>query len=150
MQNVRCLSDATCGQFLQAQDAATLQDAFSIAIEEVAGEAEIRYVSGKTREILQRQPLRVAAATAQLTLPASATANEITAIEWTGPNNPRDRISIVSRDAEARDFGAYKYTNFGRPARIRAPKQPGEYEVRYVTGQSHQILAREPLTITVR
>jgi Ca-activated chloride channel family protein len=69
---------------------------------------------------------------------------------WRGagaPNNPGDFITIVRPDA---DKGAY--TEYFGPrdtdpeaASLLVPPQPGRYELRYVTAQTNEILARRPL-----
>jgi hypothetical protein len=68
-------------------------------------------------------------------------------ISWTGPNNPRDFITIVKAGTPDKRYDAYAYTSAGNPLELRAPEQPGEYEVRYLTAQSYATLAKTKITI---
>ena len=63
---------------------------------------------------------------------------------WTGPNNPRDYITIG--DATQKYLN-YKYTSNGSPLKISAPEKPGEYEVRYILGQGDTIIATQKVTV---
>ena len=41
----------------------------------------------------------------------------------------------------------YTYTRSGSPLTVKAPKEPGNYELRYVTAQDKKVLARLPITV---
>ena len=68
-------------------------------------------------------------------------------IQWNGPNNPRDFITIVKAGAPEKHYDAYAYTSAGNPAQLRAPEQAGDYEVRYLTGQTYATLASAKIAV---
>jgi Ca-activated chloride channel homolog len=55
---------------------------------------------------------------------------------------------VVPKGAPERAWERYQYTFRGDPAKVPAPEEPGEYEVRYLTGQSYATLASAPIRIT--
>ena len=86
--------------------------------------------------------------TATLQLPAQVNAGATFSVQWTGPNNPKDYITIVRRDAAASVYGNYRDTSAGNPVQLPAPIEAGEWEVRYVTIRSKTVLGRAPLLVT--
>ena len=111
------------------------------------GDYEIRYIQRQSRTILARQPIIVLPVTA--TLQAARVVNPGSTIDvtWTGPANSRDYLAI----AEAGDPGnqplTYAYVEKGSPLELRAPEEPGDYEVRYIQRQSRNILARQAIEV---
>jgi hypothetical protein len=69
-------------------------------------------------------------------------------VSWQGPDNRGDYITIVTPDAPEGEYGNYTRTREGNPLSIRAPDQPGSYELRYLTGQTNATLASAPLTVS--
>jgi Ca-activated chloride channel family protein len=111
------------------------------------GAYEVRYVFDATRAVLARVPLRVAAAEASLSGPATVQAGGRIEVHWTGPNNARDYLTIVAAGAGEGAYLNYAYTTDGSPLSFQAPETPGAYELRYVTGQDAKTLARQPISI---
>jgi Ca-activated chloride channel family protein len=111
------------------------------------GEAEIRYMSGQGRRVLARRPLTIAAATVTLEAAEEATAGTVVAVEWSGPGNAGDYITIIPRDWADGRYANYAGTVAGRVAQVTAPVEPGDCEIRYMTGQGAKVLARRPLRI---
>lgn len=68
-------------------------------------------------------------------------------MKWTGPNNDKDYVTVVRRDAPAHVYGNYRDTREGNPVDLLAPIEPGEWEVRYVTNGTKTVLARTPLVV---
>ena len=114
---------------------------------EEVGAFEVRYVAGVDYATLASAPLTLEPATATVEAPASAAPNEWVTVSWTGPDNNGDFITIVPAGSEEGTWSNYAYTNEGDPVEVMAPEEPGEYEVRYVTGQSYRTLASRPLTV---
>jgi hypothetical protein len=114
-----------------------------------AGEYELRYMMASSPyRTLGRARVQVTATGATLTSPASVAAGAAFSIQWQGPDNPRDFITIVPAGTPEREYDAYVYTSAGNPASIAAPEVAGSYEVRYLTGQAYATLATAPLTVT--
>lgn len=111
------------------------------------GTAEIRYVSGQKNEVMARRDITITEATISLKAPDTVQAGGMVEVEWTGPNNKSDYITIVTKGTADASYAKYKYTSYGSPAQIEAPLSVGEMEIRYVSGQN-KVLARRPLTTT--
>lgn len=113
-----------------------------------AGEYEVRYITGQSRKALSRTSMEVTPVSGSLDFPSSVPAGSEFSVKWTGPDNPRDYITIVPKDAPDNKFLSYAYTKKGSPAVIRAADKPGEYEIRYIMSQSRTALVRKPITLT--
>ena len=113
----------------------------------MAGEAELRYMTGQGNKVLGRRAITIRAAAVTLTAPAEAAANADVSIAWTGPNNPGDYITIVAKSTPDGQYAAYTITASGSPLNVKSPKEPCDAEVRYMTGQGNKVLARTPIKI---
>jgi len=121
------------------------------------GNYEIRYVTGQSKEILTRRPISVSAVSAKLEAPAQAPAGSTVAVRWTGPNYPNDFITVVAPEAPKSAYTKYFYTGRGDQVagQLELPILPGAYELRYVTGQGNEVLARQtirtlPLSVSLQ
>jgi Ca-activated chloride channel family protein len=112
------------------------------------GPAEIRYYSGNEYKVLARRPVTVKAAEIKLTAPASAAAGSTVSVEWIGPNNTNDYLTIVPKDAKDGVTGKLAYTRTGSPAKVAAPAAAGPAEIRYINGGDNRVLARADITLT--
>jgi len=112
------------------------------------GAYELRYLTGQERQTLARLPVTVTEAAASLEAAPTAGAGASIKVTWTGPDNRNDFVTIVPAGTEAGEYGNYEYTRKGSPLKVRAPDQPGAYELRYLTGQSRSTLASLPITVT--
>lgn len=112
------------------------------------GSYEIRYVAGQSRAIMARAPITVEDVTASVSAPPSVKAGTDFSVSWTGPGNRGDYVTIVPAGAPKEKYLSYKYTSNGEsPVNLRAPNEPGSYEIRYVLGQTHRILASVPIRV---
>lgn len=68
-------------------------------------------------------------------------------MKWTGPDPPKDFVTIVKKGTPERQYKRYFYTA-GNPGKLRAPDEPGGYEVRYLTGQKYYTLASAAIVVT--
>jgi hypothetical protein len=116
-----------------------------LTLPEEPGEYELRYFMGG--KVLARRRITVVAPTATVQAPATATAGSRISVAWTGPNNFYDKIGIVKAGATDKDPAVSgDFTSRHSQMTINVPEQPGEYEVRYLTGAGHA-LARTKLTV---
>ncbi|MFN7974946.1 MAG: hypothetical protein U0166_21775 [Acidobacteriota bacterium] len=115
-----------------------------IRVPDKSGTYELRYVTGKESRVLARRSVIALAAETSIHAPGSAPAGSPIEIVWTGPDNEGDFVTIVKPAAANSDFTAYFYTHGMSPERgtLPLPGKAGTYEVRYVSGQSNEILAR--------
>jgi hypothetical protein len=111
------------------------------------GEAELRYMTGRGAQVLARRAIRIVAAEVTLEAPAGATAGSPVSVQWTGPNNVGDYLTIVAKGTPDGQFGPYTQTTRGSPLTVNAPKAAGEAELRYMSGQGAKVLARRPILI---
>jgi Ca-activated chloride channel family protein len=107
---------------------------------------EIRYVTGLGKT-LTRKSLEVYEVLATLTAPTELGPGEEFTVEWTGPNEPQDYLSVSVPDSENHAYIDWQPTESGNPLHLRAPRKPGEYEIRYVRSSDGALLARQPLTV---
>lgn len=111
------------------------------------GDAEIRYMTGQGGKVLARRAIKINAAVVTLAAPAEAKADSDVSITWTGPNNPGDYITIVPIATPDGEYRTYANTTAGSPLTVKAPKEPGEAEIRYMSGQGGRVLARIAIRI---
>lgn len=112
-----------------------------------AGDAELRYMTGSGAQVLARRPITVVAATVTLDAPAEVTAGAPVTIEWTGPNNRGDYLTVVRKATPDGQYARYTDTSKGSPLKVDAPMDPGPAEIRYVSGQGSKVLARRELAV---
>lgn len=74
----------------------------------------------------------------------SAQAGATLSIAWEGPGREGDYIAVVAV-GDTRRVASARVRN-GSPLELRAPAEPGRYELRYVSAD-HTVLARRPLRI---
>ncbi len=114
----------------------------------VDGEAELRYLTGQGNKVLGRRPIKVVAAKITLDAPKDVRGGYPINVTWTGPNNPSDYITVVKQIIPDGEHAAYVYTNKGSPLTLTAPTWPGDYELRYMSGQGNKVLKRRPIRIS--
>lgn len=111
------------------------------------GEYEVRYIMGQTKHVLNQSPITVSQVSATIKAPARVGIGADFSVEWTGPANSTDYLTIVPADAADSAYLSYAYTRNGSPAKLSAPGKPGSYQVRYIQGQSKAALSREPIVV---
>jgi Ca-activated chloride channel homolog len=132
------------------RDFATTSDGTpaKVRVPDRAGTYQIRYVTGQDSEILARRTVVALPVRVELSAPDQAPAGARVKVAWSGaPNNPGDFITIVKPDAEKGAYTEYFKTQDTDPdaALLTVPPQPGPYELRYVTAQTSETLARRPI-----
>lgn len=111
------------------------------------GAAEIRYMSGQGAKVLARRSIEIVAAQVRLTAPTQATAGGSASIEWVGPNNSGDYLTIVAKTAKDGAMHRMTMTSRGSPVKVDVPKEAGAHEVRYMSGQGNLVLARAEIEV---
>ena len=121
----------------------------SVGLPEQPGEYELRYFAFLGGKVLARRTITVVAVPATVQAPATAVGGSKISVVWTGPNNELDTIGIVAADApdHTPGTGPSNFTSRRSPMTVDVPDEPGDYEVRYLTG-SKATLARAKLTVT--
>src|SRR5690606_10288213 len=66
---------------------------------------------------------------------------------WTGPANQGDYITVVKATTRDGQYGNYTTVNQGSPLEVTMLMDPGDAELRYMTGRGAQVLARRAIRI---
>ncbi len=115
---------------------------------DMAGAYEIRYISGETKETLARTLITLIAPVVEIEARPQAIAGAEINATWTGPDNQNDFITVVPTGTDSGDYGNFTYTSRGASLTVLTPDEPGNYEVRYISGQSFITLASIPITLS--
>jgi Ca-activated chloride channel homolog len=111
------------------------------------GNYEIRYVVSQSGRTLAARPLRLAPVSGSVEALSAIVPDGRFQVAWEGPDNPNDYITIVAAGAPEGSYKDYARTRSGNPVQLRAPAEPGEYEIRYVIQQSGRTLATRAVTV---
>jgi hypothetical protein len=68
-------------------------------------------------------------------------------VTWSGPNNENDYITIVGKTVPDGRREGFAWTLGGSPLQVIAPGQPGDGEIRYVSGHDDKVLGRRAIRI---
>lgn len=142
---LRCIADNTGGLFRTAADSGELREALA-QVAEAAIAAPVQHQSEPEPE---PEPRPEPAALPEATLasaPSVDVADEIE-VTWTGPGAPRDYVAIAGLEQRDGQYINYTYAEAGSPLTVRAPAEPGLYELRYVEDASNAVLARLEIEI---
>ncbi|XGA81100.1 VWA domain-containing protein [Halomonas sp. CH40] len=120
----------------------------TITAPDALGNHEIRYVIQQSGRTLASQPISLIPASASVTAPEEAVVGSVIDVEWEGPDNPKDYITIVEAGAPEGSYLDYERTRTGSPLTITAPDALGNHEIRYVLQQSGRTLANQPISLT--
>ncbi len=113
-----------------------------------ACEYELRYISPDFGIIVDRLAIRVVEPEAVLEAPDTAVIGSKISIRWIGPDAFTDYITIVTPETPDGEYSIWQTTETGNPLLFSAPKQPGVYEIRYMSGHDKRVLDRIPIEIT--
>jgi Ca-activated chloride channel family protein len=80
--------------------------------------------------------------------PASIPADTVFYVNWVGPNNTGDYITIVAAGTRTWNGEPYFYTYGGTPRPLQSSTTPGEYEIWYVNGANGKPKLKRPITVT--
>ena len=112
-----------------------------------AGAYELRFVQGN-KKVIARQPITVTEAKATLDAPETVVGGTFAKIAFTGPPaGSGDHIAISKMGSDDLKYERYAPATAGSPANLAIPKEPGDYELRYIHGNK-KVLARQPITVT--
>ena len=113
-----------------------------------AGDAEIRYMNEQGNRVLARQAIKIVEGAIFMKAEAEVVAGASVKIEWTGPDNKGDFITIVPKSEEDGVYQKWAYTRDGSPLQVIATRTAGEAEIRYMNEAGNKVLARAPIKIT--
>jgi Ca-activated chloride channel family protein len=109
----------------------------------------LRYWNADNRTVLATRPLTVIATAVSVSGPGSVAAGARFDVIWAGPGANRDSIEVFDAGA-GKVVAARRLINddyAGRKATLKAPDAPGQYALRYWSGDGRAVLAEEALTV---
>ncbi len=109
------------------------------------GPAELRYHTGRHAKVLARRAILLTVPAISLSAPAEVVEGGNVSIEWSGPANRGDYITVVPKDLPDGRYGNNNDISRGSPLRVRAPMGAGPGEIRYMTAQGGRVLARRDI-----
>ena len=113
------------------------------------GEYEVRYVTGYYNITLAAAKLTVyGPALDAIEAPSTVVVGSSFDVVWRGPARPYDLVVLAHVGASDQSWDAACYVAPGRRITLRAPLDAGQYELRYLRGVLHRVLARAALTTT--
>lgn len=103
------------------------------------------YVS--EREVVASTPLTVVPVSADVRAPESASMSETIAVAFDGPRNAGDYLQFMTAEGEPiRALYAYAGTKGDAQANMKAPIEPGSYQIGYFTAK--KLIGATPITVT--
>jgi Ca-activated chloride channel family protein len=109
---------------------------------------EVRYVRDEGRTVAGRQEVEVTPAEAQVTAPDAAIAGSEFDVSWSGSIHSRDFVTIVPAGADEGTIEDHVRVGDNAGDALRAPADPGLYEVRYVLDEGRRTLVSAPIEVT--
>ncbi|GHF03693.1 hypothetical protein GCM10016455_26290 [Aliiroseovarius zhejiangensis] len=109
---------------------------------------EIRYLSNQTKEVLGHDTIEVTRPEVTLTATDTVETGATFKVSWGPTINKRDYVAIVPVGADPGTFGNYQKVNDKSDAKLRAPADPGLYELRYILNVDKSTVATHPIEVT--
>ncbi len=119
-----------------------------IAAPDQPGAYVLRYHVGSGYAVVATRALTVTDVSASVRVSPTVLLGGDVVVEWTGPKQKGDFISIDVAGAADAAYGPYAYAQ-ANPAKIRAPETAGDYLVRYhMGGSGYRVIASAPLKVS--
>ncbi len=98
--------------------------------------------------VLASAPIEIVDVPVAVSVPAQATVGAEFPVGWQAEGlNPRDYVTIVAEGAEPGSYGDYTRIGDASEGKLRAPAEPGLYEVRLQMEGSGRVLASAPIEV---
>ena len=151
---LNCMADASAGEFVNVRRVSELDDTLGHMLFAAVDHSRRPTTAGRPATTAPGATAAVsgqaeAADTVVLAAPEQVDAGSRFDVGWRGrgPDGSWDYITLVEADAADAEYGSYNYIREGNPLTFRAPRQAGDYELRYVHGTTQQVLARQDLKV---
>lgn len=113
------------------------------------GDYLVQYFLGQDRAVLVSEALTVTPVKVEITAPQTAVAGSTIEVGFDGPNYDGDYVGIGEVGATANaQWDGFAYTQDGPPVDLLVPVAPGEYLIKYFSGQDRSVLQSVPITVT--
>ncbi|MDQ2088702.1 VWA domain-containing protein [Marimonas arenosa] len=109
---------------------------------------EIRYVHGTSKKVLGQSDLEITRPEVELSAVDVVETGASFEVSWTPTINRRDYVSIVPLGADAGEFGNYLTVRKESEGDLRAPADPGLYEIRYILNVDKRTVASRQIEVS--
>jgi len=109
------------------------------------GSYELRYILHSESTTMASRLIKVIDGGITIDAPTEARAGDSVVINWAGPGEQLDTITVAEIGAieNINETGTY----LGNPITIQMPPEPGNYELRYVLHNGRTTMATRPITV---
>ncbi|TYB83350.1 VWA domain-containing protein [Maritimibacter fusiformis] len=108
---------------------------------------ELRYILNEGGKTLATATIEVVTAEIGISGPGTVRAGTDVDISWSSTVNPRDMVGIVAMGADEGTRGSYLRIGDKTDGRLKAPTEPGLYEIRYILNEGGKTLASASLEV---
>ncbi len=108
---------------------------------------EIRYVRAEDDAVLARLPIEIVEEPIELVVPRQANAGTRFEVRVKGTAVAGDFVTIAHEDSDPLERTDWSFADAGDPLTLAAPFEPGRYEVRFIAGANHEVVARAPIRV---
>ncbi len=128
----------------------------ALRVPALQGEYDVVYILNPGARVIARQPITITRAKASVSAPATVAVNQAFEVGYSGDAFKGDRIIFAPADTPDEKMWGWT-VNYGFWATAdrtvgtiaaRLVTAPGDYELRYVSGLQHQVLARTKVVVT--
>ena len=123
-------------------------DAVTLPVPGDEGLYEIRYVSNATKDTLGQDMIEVTKPEVTLAATDTVETGAEFKVAWTPTINKRDYVTIVPAGADEGELGNYLTVRASSESKLRAPADPGLYEIRYVLNIDKRTVAARQIEVT--
>ncbi len=111
------------------------------------GRYELRFLSQDRRVVLARQSFEVEVAPVRLVALEFVDPSDDLNVWWAGPGDRSDSLTVARVGTGDSRYLSKQSVGTGNPLKIKAPTQPGTYEMRYVNGTDNRVLFRRKIVV---
>ncbi len=111
------------------------------------GSYEVRYIRSVDGANLARSGLEIVAVQIELNVPKSVRSGTRFDVQWNGTARSGDFLAVAKTGSSTGESLDFAFAASGSPSSLAAPFEPGQYEVRYVSGFDLKIMATAVLTV---
>ena len=145
-EQLACIAENTGGIFVPAENA----DELRTAMTQVQATIESEPVVEPEPESEPEPAVEPETPAQTVSAPATVTFGTEFTVTWGETVHPRDWISIAPVGADAGTYTTYRRVESNDSVTLRAPAEPGHYEVRYVLDEGSRVLASTPVEVVVQ
>ncbi len=109
---------------------------------------EVRYLNNQSKEVLGHDTLEITKGEVELSAPDTVQTGAEFKVTWSPTINRRDYVAIVPVGSDPGTFGNYQNVSRNSETDLRAPADPGLYEVRYFLNIDKRTIASRQIEVS--